>query len=158
MFHSIWKYLQYFKMTACNAVLKSELQSETSFKLCSNIISGATAELVYARNGPLQQVCSETNHTAWRLLNCNHQLIKHTAYTHLFLRQQITILRHDILYGLTCSCTIIVSCNICEADSTRSGKMVSWSKCAQWLTCAAFDVRFFVICRFTPIVLWSAGC
>ena len=43
-------------MTACNAVLKSELKSETSFKLCSNIISGATAGLVYARNGPLQQV------------------------------------------------------------------------------------------------------
>ena len=42
-------------MTACNAVLKSELKSETSFKLCSNIISGATAGLVYARNGPLQQ-------------------------------------------------------------------------------------------------------
>ena len=34
-------------------------QIETSFKLCSNttlLISGATAGLVYARNGPLQQV------------------------------------------------------------------------------------------------------
>jgi hypothetical protein len=37
-------------------VLKLEPKSEMSVKLYSNIISGATDGLVYARNGPLQQV------------------------------------------------------------------------------------------------------
>jgi hypothetical protein len=37
-------------------VLKSETKSKMSVKLHSNIISGATDGLVYARNGPLQQV------------------------------------------------------------------------------------------------------
>ena len=39
--------------------IRIEIKIETSFKLCSNttlVISGATAGLVYARNGPLQQV------------------------------------------------------------------------------------------------------
>jgi hypothetical protein len=54
-FHSIQKYLQDFRMVAC-AVLKLEPKSEMSVKLHSNIISGATDGLVYARNGPLQQV------------------------------------------------------------------------------------------------------
>jgi hypothetical protein len=42
-------------MVAC-AVLKLESKSEMSVKLHSNIISEATDGLVYARNGPLQQV------------------------------------------------------------------------------------------------------
>jgi hypothetical protein len=42
-------------MVAC-AVLKLEPKSEMSVKLHSNIISGATDGLVYARNGPLWQV------------------------------------------------------------------------------------------------------
>jgi hypothetical protein len=39
--------------------IRIKIKIETSFKLCSNttlLISGATAGLVYARNGPLQQV------------------------------------------------------------------------------------------------------
>jgi hypothetical protein len=37
-------------------VLKSETKSKMSVKLHSNIVSGATDGLVFARNGPLQQV------------------------------------------------------------------------------------------------------
>ena len=43
----------------CSVEIGIKIKIETSFKLCSNttlLISGATAGLVYARNGPLQQV------------------------------------------------------------------------------------------------------
>ena len=43
----------------CSVEIRIKIWIETSFKLCSNttlLISGATAGLVYARNGPLQQV------------------------------------------------------------------------------------------------------
>ena len=43
----------------CSVEIRTKIQIETSFKLHSNttlLISGATAGLVYARNGPLQQV------------------------------------------------------------------------------------------------------
>ena len=43
----------------CSVEIRIKIRIETSFKLCSSttlLISGATAGLVYARNGPLQQV------------------------------------------------------------------------------------------------------
>src|ERR1700685_2159484 len=43
----------------CSVEARIKIKIETSFKLHSNttlLISGATAGLVYARNGPLQQV------------------------------------------------------------------------------------------------------
>jgi len=49
----------------CSVEIRIKIKIETSFKLCSNttlVISGATAGLVYARNGPLQQVQNGSRH------------------------------------------------------------------------------------------------
>src|SRR6202044_1509048 len=71
----------------CSVEVRIKIKIETSFKLCSNttlLISGATAGLVYARNGPLQQVANyEVSHcTAGR--NLRYTLIlteKKNAFT-----------------------------------------------------------------------------
>ena len=77
----------------CSVEIRIKIRIETSFKLCSSttlLISGTTAGLVYARNGPLQQVWTLPNEAQLGPLNISHCILREISFLRKVTQDGVT--------------------------------------------------------------------